>query len=870
MIKTHRPRGHHWTCVSHFQQSKQYHNLDAESGESRSGKIIVTDSNDDVSGSSRAAKRRRIETLANGFLDGKPLFISSASSNGHDLTKSVESVLHERSLGWDEVLDDHDENLWADGQDGWEFLRERSKRLMASKPLQDRSKDAPRETKTGHTHLSSIDGSPEPAGLIEGQSRPTLSIAPSEDALARAAELRARKDSANAKIAGLPGKLVDVSKPATQSAPPTVKAQSFKQCSSSRPLNPHTPADTTMADELRLSRTESPSHRPRALTVPPMSFGSDTNEEYRSSGVDGDTTLQPLQYDGHLLPTSSAQPMNTGSTAMDICTAEQNRRSPPDQAHAAWTPINRQRTNRDATNTESSDHRIENGDAAAAQQSTVDAIMDTITKSFNMRSAKITSKVSTRRSTRSISQRNNTPSQKSRGDNSQTSSQSQLTQSFNASKMKATLPEKPPNGSTPFVYRKKVKLTKDGTSVPAETSSEQQYGGNGYQASEAAGMTPKPSEPTTIPSVSAAPPTLDMSFQHDSSFAPKLNMALADDYLNKGRSQSPSSTYQFLPKKATRSSTRLSGEQFARSTGEDSSHPPRKQVAVSSQQNVSKAVASVEGDSTLRPARRSSVQWPGTQVLLNQAQYDLFMSPEKLMSATAATDSEVHDDHNADVSLVQASVNVQRLPQKLSQEYLPGTQALMDNWSPWSTAKKPKTRTNLKQSPSASKDNVTPAAVAKRSLRSSTKRPHSFEVERVCESEPRNTSLRFATSTFKTPMHLQQSKTAKSNTSPTSAIPYSNITTHSTGHAAPTPSNDNEHTSNEINIDLSNFSFAAPDASTFADVDDSMMDWSSHDKVSSFQHAQLPNAVEDPSQTLANLATEYLSTADVDGVSGRL
>lgn len=858
MIKTHRPRGHHWTCASHFQQSKQYRTLDAESGESRSAKTLVTDANDGASGSSRAAKRRRIETLANGFLDGKPLFISSASSNGHDLTKSVESVLHERRLGWDEVLDDHDENLWADGQDGWEFLRERSKRLMASRPLQDRSQDAPRETKTGCTHLSPIDGSPEPAGLIEGQSRPTVSIAPSEDALARAAELRARKGSANAKIAGLPGKLLDVSKPATQSAPPTVKAQSFKPCSSSRPLNPHTPADTTMADELRLSRTESPSLRPRALTVPPMSFGSDTTVEYRSSGVDGDT---------HLLPTSSAQPMNHGSTAMDICTAERNRTSPPHQAHAAWTPINRQRTNRDATNTESSDHRIENGDVAANQQSTVDAVTDTVTKPSNMQSAKITSKVSTRRSTRSTSQRHNTPSQKSRGDNSQTSSQSQLTQSFNASKMKATPPEKPPNGSTPFVYRK-VKLAKNETSVPAETSSGKQCERNDYQASEAAGMTPKPSEPTTIPSVSAAPPTLDMSFQHDSSFAPKLNMALADDYPNKQRSQSPGSTHLSSSKKAIRSSMRLPGEGFAHPPDEYSSHLPRKKVAVSSQQNDSKTVASVEGDSTLRPARRSSVQWPGTQVLLNQAQYDLFTSPEKLISATAATGSEVHDDHNADVSLVQASANVRRSPQKVSHEYLPGTQALMDNWSPWSTVKKPKTRTNVLQSPSASKDNVTPAAVAKRSLRSSTKRPHSFE--RGCETEPRNTSLRFATSTFETPMPMQQNKTAKPTTSPTSAIPYSNNTTRSTGHTAPTPSSDNENTNNEINLDLSNFSFAATDAPTFADVDDSMMDWSSHDKVSSFKHAQLPNAVEDPSQTLTNLATEFLSTADVDGILGRL
>jgi hypothetical protein len=342
MIRTHKPSGHHWTCASHFQQSKQYRNLDAQDWHAPSAKILVADPDDDLPTSLRVAKRRRVEQLANDFLEGQPLFISSACANGPDLTATVDKVLCDKRMTWDDVLDDHDEDLWADGEDGWAELRKRSKARAALKKSRSRSSGPQRGTK------SQADAVSKPAEVVRlPNSRPTvrvhqeISLAPSNEALMLAAKLRARKASLMEKAAERTGLLEPPTAHVTQSAPPTARAtSSFKQCSSSRPFDPNTPAETTMADELRLSRTDSPSHRPRAFTMPVESFSSETTVEDPSSG--------------------GGEPTATGSTAMELCTAEQNVHSSasvtlpvakthvahtrlpidPSKAQSAWTPIN--------------------------------------------------------------------------------------------------------------------------------------------------------------------------------------------------------------------------------------------------------------------------------------------------------------------------------------------------------------------------------------------------------------------------------------------------------------------------------------------------------------------------------------------------
>jgi hypothetical protein len=49
-----------------------------------------------------------------------------------------------------------------------------------------------------------------------------------------------------------------------------------------------------------------------------------------------------------------------------------------------------------------------------------------------------------------------------------------------------------------------------------------------------------------------------------------------------------------------------------------------------------------------------------------------------------------------------------------------------------------------------------------------------------------------------------------------------------------------------------------------------MADWSSHDKISFLHNAQRTSVDPPPEEVLADMATEFLSTADIDGVLGKV
>jgi hypothetical protein len=93
MIKTHKPRGRPWTCLSAFQRSEEIRNIRYEDCTPPDDEILADGSHDDLLPSQRAAKRRRIENLANRFLDGEPLIIASAKAH-------PQSTIH--ALQWNE------------------------------------------------------------------------------------------------------------------------------------------------------------------------------------------------------------------------------------------------------------------------------------------------------------------------------------------------------------------------------------------------------------------------------------------------------------------------------------------------------------------------------------------------------------------------------------------------------------------------------------------------------------------------------------------------------------------------------------------------------------------------------------------------
>ena len=71
MIKTHKPRGHLWTCPSLFQQSTEIRNISFEDCAPLPSKVLAEGSDDELQPKQRAAKRRRIEKLADDFLNGQ-------------------------------------------------------------------------------------------------------------------------------------------------------------------------------------------------------------------------------------------------------------------------------------------------------------------------------------------------------------------------------------------------------------------------------------------------------------------------------------------------------------------------------------------------------------------------------------------------------------------------------------------------------------------------------------------------------------------------------------------------------------------------------------------------------------------------------
>ncbi|KAL1587548.1 hypothetical protein WHR41_03755 [Cladosporium halotolerans] len=238
------------------------------------------------------------------------------------------------------------------------------------------------------------------------------------------------------------------------------------------------------------------------------------------------------------------------------------------------------------------------------------------------------------------------------------------------------------------------------------------------------------------------------------------------------------------------------------------------------------------------------------------------MSPEKASSAPAVPFSE-REEHHGDLTENQECEEDRRPLRQLSQECLPGTQALMDNWSPWSTAKKSKKRASLVHSPLLSKGMSASTDLEKKGLRSSIKDLHTAEL--------RSSSLRFSTFASETParqriMPSNEPQSAKSTHAPNASLQPLDIdepTLEPKSFAIHVDGSEGD-----TNLNLTNFSFSATVAQPEGDVGASMIDWSSHDKMPSFENAQRASIEPQPETILADLASEYLSTADIDGVLG--
>ncbi|KAI7152200.1 hypothetical protein KC349_g9088 [Hortaea werneckii] len=202
MIKTHKPRGHFWTNASVFQQSKEIRNINYEDCTPPATSVLSQDPEDDLRPSERSAKRRRIETLADNFLNGEPLVLSCCRPTAASLKATVEG--NERSKRgekwtWPEYEVSEDENeLWVDLDDSRTQVQQPRPKYPAkgnARPRISKAKTvepATRRPDMDAESLMEVQEAQSTCKAVPRRAIPKLSTQPSSEALSIAAALRNR------------------------------------------------------------------------------------------------------------------------------------------------------------------------------------------------------------------------------------------------------------------------------------------------------------------------------------------------------------------------------------------------------------------------------------------------------------------------------------------------------------------------------------------------------------------------------------------------------------------------------------------------------------------------------------------------------
>ncbi|KAI7301307.1 hypothetical protein KC315_g16716 [Hortaea werneckii] len=202
MIKTHKPRGHFWTNASVFQQSKEIRNINYEDCTPPATSVLSQDPEDDLRSSERSAKRRRIEKLADNFLNGEPLVLSCCRPTAASLKATIEG--NERSKRgqkwtWPEYDFSEDENeLWVDLDDSRTQVQQPRPKRPAKGNVRPRIPKAKtvdpvtRRPEMDAESLMEVEEAQSTCKAVPRRAIPKLSTQPSNEALSIAAALRNR------------------------------------------------------------------------------------------------------------------------------------------------------------------------------------------------------------------------------------------------------------------------------------------------------------------------------------------------------------------------------------------------------------------------------------------------------------------------------------------------------------------------------------------------------------------------------------------------------------------------------------------------------------------------------------------------------
>ncbi|KAK1069053.1 hypothetical protein LTR74_005095 [Friedmanniomyces endolithicus] len=805
MLKTHKPRGHFWTCPSLFQQSREIRNLSFEDFTPPASKVLALDSDDELQPGRRAAKRRRVERLAEEFLNGQPLVVPCVRPHPSTLKGSIERKERARTSGPHVLpvveLPDDDEVVWADVDDMYDLPGYGNE---VPQPKASQSK-APIASKQSTTHRKEVVATVETvtedqASSACKQARPVrivkISLDPSAEAFEQAAALRARRlQKAAPETLRLPSVIPTDDIDESNKVEPPSDEDTATQSRRTKDREPRSmewllrrqtrlhelSADESM-DELNRSRVETPS-RPSQLPrqarseVPLAHKPTAEITDYESSAQDAcdasilahvseiapeRLSLGTCQEVHHVDDASRDEaPLVRGSyhAAPEVTGVEPaSETTAPLEASEGDSPTRLLR--RQGIHVAPPRSWTATNEITPAKQSPSSV---KISRSATSPEASVrhTSKVAKGRRGKSAGSQTVQAAQiESRRRSAPTATQElygiasdgrHLTGAMTGYTVAQTVEA----DGTPFMFRKRTETIAGGTSreAKATTRSSKQRRPAVFMLSEDGRLKTLGNIKGDAELVSKGAPILDLSFGNDS-FVPKLNLALTDEHLNAVLPSEPNSARRSSAiKRAIRRELEDSGAEILHLDDETASSQVEGTVQAQAQSVRAVEIARLgdhadhmeETEDQGHADEVAQTQWPGTQALLHQAREDFFRSPEKVHNATGAESAGTPDP--SEVFAVSAPQSNLREPLRvLSQEAalpLPSTQAMVEAWSPWSPVKKSTAITARINGPSPT--------IAK-SRRPSKPGGHTLSVG---DGERRRSSLRFSTSAIESPsMHI--------------------------------------------------------------------------------------------------------------------
>ncbi|KAK5735480.1 hypothetical protein LTR17_008178 [Elasticomyces elasticus] len=956
MIKTHKPRGHFWSCPSLFQQSKEIRNLSFEDCTPPTAKIIAADSDDELLPKQRAAKRRRIEKLADEFMNGQALTLSCVRPHPSTLKVAIECNERSRtnakySLPGFELPED-DAVLWADVDEAFGPPKVvKAERLV--KP-EETSKKAHRKSAATVVETITEQQVSSACKQIRRPKAVAISLNPSDEAIKQAAALRARRlEKLAAEAPSLPdGTSAETISESDNTEPrsepghsgPRRSGRDRKPKSNEWLLRRHTTlyelsADESL-DELTRCMIHTPSRASQVQNKVQQEVKSEPDLLASSTTPDSSAGNTSVRLDG---PASSARPRKRGSLNSyvehwELFTAPSARdtvatgSAPENDTSAAknsyhtapevteveiddgaapvhedlqedsqtrllrhhgiqgappttWTSTNGKTPAKSPAevsvdkSTDEADHTVETALRESIQESAQSAVKAKNNKRAKSAGHKTTDAADTE------------PRRRSAPTQTQDLSEQSLPYGvIHHGAMKGyTVAQTKESDGTPFMFRKRTTRSKgkanmDDTSIAALSTKQRRpikflsSEDGPLERAEAGG-----------PPVSDEAPILDVSFGNDS-FAPRLNLALADEHLNAVLPGEPKSVGRSSTKRAIRHELAEGGAEISRIEGEPASSQVEgldeaRALSFTAIRNVQAESVGNDAENQFgeAPAAESvQTQWPGTQQLLHQAHDDFFKSPEKKNDHATGDDVGTPDSSSAGTKLAPPTAHREPL-RTLSQETvvpipLPSTQAMQEAWSPWSTVKK------QKGVPARVVDPSPTAISGRKSARLSNRS--------VVDAERRRSSLRFSTSTTDSPVTELPFKVTKSASQEQrsklsvsfSTLPGESTETHLTVERAsperrrPSPSGDRTITPKSILRSSEASHQSVDDARSLFDLEPAtIVEADAHDinevnsmgsEYSSIQCGQRPLFREDSQvdQTVMEFVTSVLSTGDLDGL----